>query len=134
VYFHSLRSTNTGYQQDRPTDDFLDIYVADIVAGLPGPGRNLGASVNSAGSELQPAFTADGATMYFASDRDPSTGMAIYRSSRTGAAWSAPELVMQGLAGEPSLTADGNCLYFVHVLSDAEGIFDSDVWQSERLP
>ena len=187
VYFHSLRSTNIGYQQDPPTDDFLDIYVADVVAGLPGPGRNLGAPVNSAypdgehalhpdgvslyftssrpgglggndlwisawdgtswseplnpgepvnsaGSELQPAFTSDGNTMYFASDRDASTGMAIYRSSRTGDAWSAPELVMQGLAGEPSLTADGNYLYFVHVLADAEGAFDADVWLSERLP
>ena len=187
VYFHSLRATNTGYLQSPPTDDFLDIYVADIVGGLPGPGRNLGSPVNSAypdgehaihpdgvslyftssrpgglggnglwisawdgaswssplnlgepidsaGSELQPAFTSDGNTMYFASDRDASDGMAIYRSNRVGDAWSAPELVMQGLAGEPSLTADGKYLYFVHVLSDAEGIFDADVWVSERLP
>ena len=187
VYFHSLRSTNTGYQQAPPTDDFLDIYVADLVAGLPGPGRNLGAPVNSAypdgehaihpdgvslyftssrpgglggndiwlstwgggawssplnlgepvnsaGGELQPAFTSDGNTMYFASDRDPSTGMAIYRSIRLGDGWSPPELVMKGIAGEPSLTADGSYLYFVHVLSDAEGAFDADVWLSERLP
>ena len=187
VYFHSLRPTNTGYQQDPPTDDFLDIYVADIVAGLPGPGRNLGAPVNSpypdgehaiqpdgvtlyftssrpgglgkndiwvsswdgatwsdplnlggpinsASSELQPAFTSDGNTMYFASDRDPSTGMAIYRSNRTGDVWGNPELVMRGVVGEPSLTADGRYLYFVHVLSDAEGAFDADVWLSERIP
>ena len=59
VYFHSLRSTNTGYQQSPPTDDFLDIYGADLAGGLPGPGRNLGEPVNSASSELQPAFTAD---------------------------------------------------------------------------
>ena len=36
--------------------------------------------------------------------------------------------------GEPSLTADGRSLYFVHVLSDAEGVFDADVWLSERIP
>jgi hypothetical protein len=36
--------------------------------------------------------------------------------------------------GEPSLTADARYLYFVHVLSDAEGDFDADVWLSERLP
>jgi Tol biopolymer transport system component len=86
------------------------------------------------GSELQPTFTSDGSTMYFASDRDASAGMAIYRSSRSGDVWSQPQLVMKGIAGEPSLTADGNYLYFVHVLSDAEGVFDADVWVSERLP
>ena len=36
--------------------------------------------------------------------------------------------------GEPSLTADGRTLYFVHVLTDAVGPFDADVWLSERLP
>jgi Tol biopolymer transport system component len=187
VYFHSLRSTNTGYRQSPPTDDFLDIYVADLVGGLPGPGRNLGAPVNSefpdgehaihpdgvslyftssrpgglggndiwvstwegsswsspanlgepinsAGGELQPVFTSDGDTMYFTSDRDPSIGTAIYRSSRAGGTWSPPELVMRGIAGEPSLTADGSTLYFVHVLSDAQGAFDADVWVSARVP
>ena len=36
--------------------------------------------------------------------------------------------------GEPNLTADGRTLYFVHVLTDAVGPFDADVWLSERLP
>ena len=45
-----------------------------------------------------------------------------------------PELVIHGIAGEPSLTADGRLLYFVHVLTDAQGSFDADVWVSERLP
>lgn len=185
VYFHSLRSSNLGYLADPPTDDFLDIYVADVVAGEPGPGRNLGPPVNSiypdgehtihpdgvtlyfgshrpggaGGADLwrstfdgaswsepvnlgwpinslandyQPAFTADGDTMYFASARNPIIGMAIYRSIRAGEAWGAPELVISGLAGEPSLTVDGRLLYFVHILSDAGGNFDSDVWYCRR--
>lgn len=185
VYFHSLRSSNLGYLEDPPTDDFLDIYVADIVDGEPGPGRNLGPPVNSiypdgehaihpdgvtlyfgshrpggAGgadiwrstfdgvswsapanlgwpinspaNDYQPDFTADGDTMYFASARNPLIGMAIYRSARSGEAWGAPELVIAGLAGEPSLTADGRLLYFVHILSDAGGNFDSDVWYCRR--
>jgi len=37
-------------------------------------------------------------------------------------------------SGEPSLTSDGSYLYFVHVLTDAEGAFDADVWLSERIP
>ena len=185
VYFHSLRATNQGYLQNPPSDDFLDIYVADIVAGVPGPARNLGPPVNSvypdgelalhpdgvtlyfastrpggAGStdiwtspfdgvawsdpinlgspinslaeELQPAFTADGDTMYFTSGRNPFIGLAIYRSVRSGSTWGAPELVIRGRVGEPSLTADGLLLYFVHVLSDADGNYDADVWYCRR--
>ena len=186
VYFHSLRATNQGYLQNPPTDDFLDIYVADIIDGVPGPGRNLGPPVNSiypdgeqalhpdgvtlyfasrrpggaGGADIwastfgegswsnpvnlgwpinsfaddyQPAFTADGDTMYYASGRNPLIGMAIYRSVRAGSAWSAPELVIRGLAGEPSLTADGQLLYFVHVLSNAGGNYDADVWFCRRV-
>jgi len=187
VYFHSLRATNTGYQQNPPTDDYLDIYVADITNGEPGPGRNLGSPVNSVypdgehaihpdgvtlyfaserpggiggvdiwvstcedsvwsepvvlgeplnsiASDLQPAFTSDGDTMYFVSDRNPAIGTAIYRSSRAGMAWSDPELVIKGIVGEPSITADGKYLYFVHVLTDTNGVFDADIWYSERTP
>jgi len=185
VYFHSLRSTNQGYLQNPPVDDFLDIYVADIIDGVPGPGRNLGPSVNSVypdgeqaihpdgvtlyfashrpggaggadiwtstfdggtwsnpvnlgwpinslANDYQPAFTADGDTMYYASGRNPLIGMAVYRSARVGSDWGAPELVIRGLAGEPTLTADGRLLYFVHVLSDAGGNYDADVWYCRR--
>jgi Tol biopolymer transport system component len=166
VYFHSNRAENTGRQQDPPKDDPVDIYVADIVNGVPTPARNLGPPVNSAypdgehaihpdgvtlyftssrpGSlgkndiwmskqdgkswskpvnlgtpinsgrnELQPAFTSDGETMYFSSDRNPGIGMAIYRSKRIGNSWTKPGLVMKGIVGEPSITADGKYLYFV---------------------
>jgi len=186
VYFHSLRAANTGYQQEPPQDDMLDIYVADITDGEPGAGVNLGPivnsiyadgehalhpdgvtlffsstrpggigntdiwvttrsgdiwsapvnlgePVNSSGADLQPAFTADGDTMYFTSDRDPEIGKAIYRSQRTGEDWSEPELVIKGIVGEASLTADGDYLYFVHVLSDANGVFDADVWYCPRV-
>lgn len=186
VYFHSLRSTNTGYQQDPPADDFQDIYVADMEAGRPGPGRNLGppvnspypdgepaihpdgvslyftsrrpggqgaddiwvarrdgtawtdpvnlgSPVNSTANDLQPAFTAGGDTLYFTSDRG-GLGSCIYRSAREGDGWGEPELVINGIVGEPSLTADGRLLYFVHVLSDAAGLFDADVWVAPRRP
>ncbi|MFH1010617.1 MAG: hypothetical protein V1784_05220 [bacterium] len=185
AYFHSLRAANTGYQQNPPTDDFLDIYVADIADGQPGPGRNLGPPVNSiyadgehaihpdgmtlyfaserpggignvdmwvsiwedsvwsepivlpepinsSAGDLQPAFSSDGDTMYFVSDRNPSVGAAIYRSHRVGNAWSEPELVLKGIVGEPSITADGKYLYFVHVLTDIAGTFDADIWYAER--
>jgi len=186
VYFHSLRSSNLGYQQQPPMDDFLDIYEADIVDGVPGSGRNLGPPVNSVypdgehaihpdgvtlyfasrrpggsgGADIytsvfdgdtwsdpvnlgwpinsifddyQPAFSADGDTMYYTSGRNPLIGNAIYRSVRAGGVWGAPELVVSGLVGEPSLTGDGGLLYFVHVLSDADGNYDADVWFCRRV-
>jgi Tol biopolymer transport system component len=186
VYFHSLRGSNTGYARVPPVDDILDIYVADIMEGEPGPARNLGppvnsiypdgehalhpdgvtlyftssrpgglggndiwtsvkgdsawsepvnlgSPVNSAADDLQPCFIAAGDTVYFTSNRDESIGSAIYRSARSGGVWGEPELVIRGIVGEPSLTADGRLLYFVHVLSDAEGLFDADIWYSERV-
>ena len=186
VYFHSARATNTGWQQVPPTDDFLDIYVADVVGGVPGPGVNLGPAVNSsapdgeaaihpdgvtlyfasnrgggtniwqsrrtgstwsdavqlpwpinsAADDTQPTFTAAGDTMYFVSTRDPLIGSAIYRASWDAGtqSWGVPEPVIKGIVGEPSLTADGRFLYLVHVLQDAAGIYDADVWYCERRP
>lgn len=185
VYFHSNRSSNTGYVQGAEDPDFIDIYVADIVDGLAGTERNLGsppnsiypdgehcihpddttlyfashrpggrggsdiwvsvftagtwtepvnagATINSIFNDLQPTFTPDGDTMYFASGRNFLIGAAIYRTVKNGAAWSAPELVISGVVGEPSLTDDGRYLYFVHVLSDQDGTYDADIWYSER--
>lgn len=185
VYFHSLRATNTGYQQQPVVDDILDIYVAPLFNGLPGTARslgppintefwdgegtihpdgvtlyfgstrpggygmadiwtsqwngtvwstpvNLGPAINSAFNDYQPTFTRDGDTMYFASMRNPLIGMAIYRTVGSGTNWTAPQLVIQGLVGEPALTADGELLYFVHILSDSLGNYDSDIWYCER--
>jgi Tol biopolymer transport system component len=81
--------------------------------------------------QKQPTFSADGMTMYFVSDHFPE-GAAIYRSTiDTDGNFSTPELVIRGLVGEPSLTADGRYLYFVHVLADSDGGFDSDIWYVE---
>ncbi len=184
VYFHSNRTANLGYNHEPFMNDFLDIYVADIVNGEPSaainlgepvnsiypdgehaihpdgitlyfaskrPGGlggadiwrstltdnlwsepvNLGAPINSAAEDLQPTFTIDGDTMYFTSTRGIS-GAAIYRSVYNDGNWGTPEMVISGVVGEASLTADGQYLYFVHVLSDAEGNFDADIWYCYR--
>lgn len=123
LYFASLRPGGFGK---------ADLYVSTFDGSTwPAP-ANLGASVNSAGEDKQPAFTADGDTMYFTSDRNVLVGSAIYRSVRDGGPWSAPELVMSGVVGEPSLTSDGKYLYFVHVLTSGGAGFDADVWYSAR--
>lgn len=192
VYFHSNRATNLGYQQGM--NDFLDLYSAPVVNGVPGAAQNLGAPINSVhpdgeaalhpdgetlyftslrpgpdgfpggagranlwrsrwdgsawsepeflpsnvnrpwSEQKQPAFTADGRTMYFVSDHLPNRA-AIYRTTLDiEGGFSNPELVIRGIVGEPSLTADGNLLYFVHVLADAGGGFGSDIWYVARQP
>ncbi len=187
VYFHSNRADNLGNRNGG--GDPLDIYVAEIVKGVPGPGHNLGppvntthrdgepaihpdgktlyfasdrpgglggtdiwksvwdgsswsepvnlgAPVNSSRDDTQPAFTADGTTMYFVSDREglfPGYPV-IYRTNLIGGDFSQPEPVIRGKVGEPSLTGDGRYLYFVHILSDLSGNFDTDIWYTERTP
>jgi hypothetical protein len=189
VIFHSTRAANLGYLASPPTDDYLDLYVADIVDGVPGPAANLGEPVNtvyldgeaglspdgsrlyvasnrpgglggtdlwvsehvgtgwgagswsdpvnmgapidSASEDLQPAFAAnDPNTMYFTSDRDGPTS--IYRSTWDGTSWSAPEMVITGYAGEPTLVADGSVMYFVQVWVDDAGVFGSNIWYVTR--
>lgn len=47
VFFHSNRAENLGYQESPPLEDFQDIYVAEIVNGVPRQAHNLGPTVNS---------------------------------------------------------------------------------------
>lgn len=186
VYFHSNRPDNLGYQLlGMSANDFQDIYVAQLANGVPGPGVNLGANVNStspdgeqavtadglmlyfsstrpggwgstdiyisqwngsawsaavnagntinsAAEDFQPCLTQDGKTMYFTTERSFIRG--IYRSTLSGSAWSTPELVVQGIGvGEPSLTADGQFLYFVYTYLDgASQVYDADVYYVKR--
>ncbi|HER00293.1 MAG TPA: hypothetical protein ENO22_13215 [candidate division Zixibacteria bacterium] len=124
LYFTSLKPIGEGG---------ADIWRSRLVGDTWTEPENLGPPVNSARDDLQPTFTVEGDTMYFASDRNILIGMAIYRSVRDGTAWGEPELVIQGIVGEPSLTADGTLLYFVHILSDLEGNYDADIWYCERV-
>jgi hypothetical protein len=108
-----------------------DIWLADKSGTAWGAPVNLGAPINSKGSDLQPAFAADDpSTMYFVSDRGGPAG--IYRSVHDGTAWSEPEPVVTGYVGEPTLVADGSIMYFVHVLVDLAGVFGSDIWYVRR--
>lgn len=112
----------------------LDLWLTVRAGAAWSTPVSLGPPLNTAADELQPAFTADGETMYFTSNRDPGVGSAIYRSHRSGGVWGEPELVLRGIVGEPSLTGDGRYLYFVHVLTDEAGPFDADIWYCESVP
>ncbi|MBM4062743.1 MAG: hypothetical protein FJ265_16860 [Planctomycetes bacterium] len=90
IYFHSVRATNTGYQQVPPVDDPLDVYVAAYAGGVASPAQNLG-SVNSPYLDGEPEIAPDGATLYFGSTRPGgSGGTDIYTTTLVGGTWSAP--------------------------------------------
>lgn len=71
----------------------------------------------SAHSLMHPAFSADGLTLYFASDMPGGTGgMDLYRSTRTAEGWSAPENLgpsVNGPANEvfPTVQPDGSLCF-----------------------
>lgn len=87
--------------------------------------------VNSDSTDYQATITSDGSTMYFVSDR---TGIpAIYKSTYDGSNWSSPVLVIEGAVGEPSITSNGEFLYFVHAKIDEESNhYDTDIWYVEH--
>ncbi len=73
VVFHSTRSANLGYLADPPTDDYLDLYVADLVDGAYSEARNVGAPINSTRLDGEHGLRPDGA-LVFASDRPGGLG------------------------------------------------------------
>lgn len=100
----------------------------------------LAAPVNLAGStEVQPHLAGDG-RLYFTSARGGV--IAIYASPRTGSnAWGEPEKILWPTkssgprvwgVGEPTLTADGQWLYFVVVFDNGAQAFDADVARVRR--
>lgn len=98
---------------------------------------NMGNLVNTPADEGQPAFAAnDPDTMFFVSNRD-GIGVAIYRSRLADSVWGAPELVVRGQVGSPSLTEDGQLMYFVHILTDTDPddpVFGADLYYASAVP
>jgi hypothetical protein len=110
----------------------VDLWVTEKSGAAWSEPVALGAPLNTAQNEAQPAFAADAPnTMYFVSNRDgPSS---IYHSRHDGTSWSEPEQVITGYVGEPAPVGDGSVLYFVHVLVDDAGVYGSNIWYVRRL-
>ncbi len=145
LYFTSARNTarKTYGWNEQP---FLDIYSSTYngtgTFSEPAPV----AEVNSKFHDGPVAVTADGNTMYFASEsfkerefeRDRANNLKkgqvyLFRATREGGKWGHIEPVpfndKKWSTGNPAVTPDGKTLYFV---SDREGsIGDSDIWKVE---
>jgi len=119
LYFHSNAPGGAGG---------VDIWVSHRDGESWSQPVNL-AAVNTAVDEGWPFISADGRELWFTRTYEGSP--AIFRSTRSGNAWDAPELVVSQFAGEPTLDAAGN-LYFVHhYLIDGE-LVEADLYVASR--
>lgn len=96
-----------------------DIYVSHKSGKEWGEPFNLGAPINSAYWESQPAISPDGSTLYFVSNRPGGLGgYDIWKSSlKADGYWSAPENLGPGIntpydEHTPFIHPDGRTLYF----------------------
>lgn len=139
VYFHSTRAANTGFQKQPPTNDYLDIYVARIVDGVPGPVRNLGEPVNIPYLDGEHGLSPDGTKLYFTSDRPGGLGGTdIWVSTKSGDTWNEPVNIGEPIntvhnEGQPQFAAgDPNTMFFVSnrigPSSIFRSIYDGDKW------
>ncbi len=117
--------------------------------------EKLAGSINTAENDGSATITADGMTMYFSicNTKQNKDGCSIYRSSynTSRGTWGKPELV-EDLAGKrtertekgkirtyptddanPTVTPDGNKIFFSSDRPDSDGRIDYDIWTSERV-
>ncbi len=144
VYFHSTRAANLGYQLSPPKDDYLDIYVAAITDGEPGPGINPGEPVNSVYLDGEHALSPDGKQLFITSTRPGGVGETdIWLSDKIGGAWSVPvnlgtPVNTEGWEGQPGFAAnDPNTMYFVSrrdgPSSIYRSIYDGSSWSEPEM-
>ncbi len=117
---------------------FEDFYVSHMVDAEWTKAQNMGAPLNTSGNEGAQTITADGRHMYFtACNRPDGFGSCdIYYARKTGQEWSVPQnagrrLNSSSWDSQPSVSADGNTLYFT---SSREGSIGSmDIWKATKM-
>jgi len=96
----------------------FDLYYSEKENGKWSKPKNIGAPVNTAAWESQPSLSADGNSLYFASDRPGGFGSAdIWVSHRQNGRWGEPQnlgpkINTAGAEQAPLIHADGQTLYF----------------------
>jgi len=99
---------------------------------------NLGAPINTSGSEETPWISPDGNALYFASDRAGGYGDAdIWVSTNVSGVWQTPvnlgpRINTADEDGEPCISSTGQTLYFVS-WARSGGLGEADIWMSKRL-
>jgi outer membrane protein OmpA-like peptidoglycan-associated protein len=112
-----------------------DLYYSELIDGEWTPAKNIGAPINTRAWESQPSLSADGRTLFFASDQKGSSKKDIWVSYRyPSGQWSRPQNVSSVNSSRddkgPFVHADGQTLYF---MSDGhQGMGGFDLFYSRR--
>ncbi len=112
-----------------------DIYVSVKKENGWSQAKNLGSNINSEARETQPCISADGKTLFFASNRKGGYGKSdLYRSTYENNAWSTPvnlgdKINSKGEEESPYIHPDGNSLYFIS--SGHPGMGGKDIFFSQ---
>ena len=115
-------------------EDFFVSYREDSVWTHA---RNMGAPLNTKYNEGAQSLSADGKTMYFSAcnKKDGQGGCDIYISEKSRGSWSEPENIGKPIntnkwESQPSISPDGQTLYFVSNRKGGEG--QKDIWKSTK--
>ena len=122
MYFGSKRDGGSGG---------MDLWVSQRIGDDWGEPLNLGAAVNTTADEGWPYLTPDGLELWF------NRNWGIVRCSlQTNGEWGGCQDIITQLAGEPTLSPDGQTLYFVHhyMTDDLSKIIEADIYVSHRIP
>lgn len=115
----------------------MDLWVSEKIGEEWSEPVNLGPQINTAGDENQPFVTDDGQELWFDStSQQGQPGPATFRSVRQAdGSWGKSEEIVSSFAGEPTLTGDGQTLYFVHHYfnADVSQMIEADIYVSTRI-
>ena len=124
----SRREGTTGEKKDLDGKYFEDFYISTYskTSNNWSKVRNLGPPVNTEGHESIPCLSADGQTVYYYKWTEDGGNGDIYTSAVKGKKWKTPEKLSSEIntdawESQPSVTADGNTLYFVSNREGGEG-------------
>lgn len=125
------------FASDRPGGfGGYDLWTSTLTDGAWGEPVNLGPTVNTAGDENRPFVNADETELWFDGvSTSGQPGPAVFRSPRApDGSWAPPEEIIASFAGEPTLTGDGQTLYFVHPYfsADLSQMIEADLYVSRR--
>jgi hypothetical protein len=128
-------------ESQRPVATRATDVQADFAPGAPSAWSepvNLGAPINSASSDQSPALSADGLSLYFASDRPGGLGgvdLWVSHRATPDSPWETPVNLGPAINGHdietgPDLSGDGHLLFFQSSRQGGEG--SNDIYVSYR--